>query len=638
MGEHDVEKDLDPAELRRFSQALLRDLQALERMLEEGRIESGVRRIGAEQEVFLVGDRWRPAPVATELLERLGQSCFTTELGRFNLEINLEPIRLEGRCFSALQERLSERLESVRAAAQAIGAEVVLTGILPTLVEADLDLANMSPVPRYFALNEAMSRLRGDDYELFIQGLDELRLRHSNIMLEACNTSFQVHLQIDPEDFAHRYNVAQATAGPVLAAAVNSPLFFGRRLWAETRIPLFQQSVDTRSPTLSLRQQSPRVSFGRRWVEESVLEIYREDVASFPVLLGAELEEDPFVLLDSGAAPSLKALALHNGTIYRWNRPCYGVSEGKPHLRIENRMIPSGPTVIDEVANAALWIGVMEGAAAEYEDVTRVLRFDQAKENFHAAARQGLAAQLYWTDGVRLPAEELIRSTLLPLARQGLESSGVDADDVDRYLGIVGERIGAGRTGSSWFLDSYAAMPEASGPAERMAALTAAAVEGERSGEPIARWPLAGAEEGGAEASSVVSRVRDLMTTDVFTLHPHQLVDLAACLMDWQQIRHVPVEDERHRLVGLVTYRTLLRHLTRQRTEETFQPIPVSDVMIREVVTVAPETPAREAIRRLQDHGIGCLPVVEDGRLVGIVSERDFLGIARAALEPEAEP
>ena len=594
MGEQDVAKDLDPARLRRFSQALLRDLQALERMLDDARIESGVRRIGAEQEVFLVGDRWRPAPVATELLDRLGESCFTTELGRFNLEINLEPMRLGGRCFSALEERLRERLESVRAAAREIDVEVALTGILPTLVEADLDLANMSPVPRYFALNEATGRLRGDDYEFYIRGVDELRLRHPNIMLEACNTSFQVHLQIDPEDFAHRYNVAQATAGPVLAAAVNSPLLFGRRLWAETRIPLFQQSVDTRSPTLSLRERSPRVSFGRRWVEESVLEIYREDVASFPVLLGAELEEDPFALLESGAAPSLQALALHNGTVYRWNRPCYGVSDGKPHLRIENRMIPSGPTVIDEVANAALWIGVLEGAAAEYEDVTRVLRFDQAKENFLAAARHGLAAQLHWADGVRLPADELIRSTLLPVARRGLESAGVDGDDVDRYLGIVGERIDAGRTGSRWFLDSYA-------------------------------------------APRVASRVRDLMTADVFTLHPHQLVDLAACLMDWQRIRHVPVEDERHRLVGLVTYRSLLRHLTREPRDEDLHPLPVSEIMIREVVTVGPETPAREAIRLLKEHGIGCLPVVEEGRLVGIVSERDFLPIAQAAMEREAD-
>ena len=434
MGEHDVAQDLDPAELRRFSQALLVDLQVLERMLADGRIESGVRRIGAEQEVFLVDDRWRAAPVATEVLERLGDESFTTELGRFNLEINLEPLPLRGRCFSLLEEELNDRVGRIRSAMREMGSEVALTGILPTLVEADLDLENMSPVPRYFALNEAVSRLRGDDYKFYIRGVDELRLTHPSVMLEACNTSFQVHLQIDPEDFAHRYNVAQAVAGPVLAAAVNSPLFFGRRLWAETRIPLFQQSVDTRSPALSARERRPRVTFGRHWVEDSVLEIYREDVARFPVLLGAELGEDPVERLESGEAPSLEALCLHNGTVYRWNRPCYGVSNGEPHLRIENRFLPSGPTVVDEVANAALWIGAVEGASLEYDDVTRILRFDQARENFLAAARLGLGAQLGWSGGARLPAQELIRSTLLPLARQGLRAAGVDDAEVDRYL------------------------------------------------------------------------------------------------------------------------------------------------------------------------------------------------------------
>ncbi|HEV8630689.1 MAG TPA: glutamate-cysteine ligase family protein, partial [Thermoanaerobaculia bacterium] len=472
MGSHDIERELDADRLRQFTKKLLTDLRAIERMLEGGAIESGVRRIGAEQELFLVGPRWGASCNNLEILADLADEAhFTTELGRFNLEFNLDPMMWGGGCLSTMEQQLDGYLARVREAAERHGTHVVMTGILPTLEKADLTLAQMTPKPRYFALNEAMTRLRGGAYIFHLKGQDELKLTHDSVMLEACNTSFQVHFQTGPEEFARLYNIAQAVAAPVLAAATNSPLLFGKRLWRETRIALFQQSVDTRAPTSHMREQSPRVRFGKGWIEESVMEIFQEDVSRFRVLLAADVEEDPFHVLAEGGVPTLQALRLFNGTIYRWNRPCYGISEGKPHLRIENRVLPAGPSLVDEVANAALWLGLMSAVYDQHRDIRQVLQFDQVKENFVAAARLGLGAHLWWIGHKDVPARELLLEELIPLARHGLELGKVDAADADRYLGVLTERVESGKSGSQWLLDSFTATRDQGTRAERLAAL-----------------------------------------------------------------------------------------------------------------------------------------------------------------------
>ncbi|MAW73065.1 MAG: hypothetical protein CME11_02275, partial [Gemmatimonadetes bacterium] len=459
MTSHTVTSEIGKGSARAFSKALLKDLQALEKMLENGLIESGVRRFGCEQEMFLVNRAWRPAPVAMEVLERLDGEAFTTELARFNLEMNVEPMILGGACLSTLQESIEELLDMARGAASEEGADVVLAGILPTLGKSDLTLDNISPMPRYYALNESLTRMRGRAYRLQIQGRDELQIEHDSVMLEACNCSCQVHLQVDSTEFAPMYNAAQAMTGPVLAAAVNSPVLFGKRLWAETRIALFRQSIDTRSTSVHLREFSTRVRFGDRWVKESVAELFQEDIAQFRVLLAQETVEDPFEQLAAGDIPRLQALQLHNGTVYRWNRPCYGISEGKPHLRIECRVLPSGPTVLDEVANAAFWIGLVLGAKYEYGDITERLSFDDAKYNFLTASRQGLDAGFRWVDGQSVTAPELILETLLPLARAGLEAY-VDRSEIDKYLGVIHDRVQSRGTGSDWMMRSLSEMED----------------------------------------------------------------------------------------------------------------------------------------------------------------------------------
>lgn len=631
MGEADVQATDDPERRRVFMRRVLDDVRALERMLEEGMFETGIARIGAEQEMFLIDSGQRPALKALEVLQEVDDPHFTTELAQFNLEVNLDPVVLGPNSLSILQGQLDEMLAKVRGAAARVGAEVLLTGILPTLDKSDMGIENMTPIPRYAALAKAVRELRGDDFTLHIKGRDEITLQHDSVMLEACNTSFQVHFQVAPERFASLYNLAQAVTAPVLAAATNSPLLFGRRLWKETRIAVFRQSVDTRRPVAHRRHAPPRVNFGDRWLNDSVLEIFREDIVRFRLLVDAELDEDPFIRLGAGEPPSLKALRLHNGTVYRWNRPCYGINDGKAHLRIENRILPAGPTVVDEVANAALWLGSIKALDNEIGDIRPHLRFGAAKENFLSAARLGIRAHFRWLDDSAGSATEILLTELIPRARSGLRDLGIAPDEADHYLDVVEERVRHGQTGSRWMLKSLASMDDSIPHAERLAALTAATLKHQKDGQPVHTWPLVAFDpQNGREQHYAL--VGSLMTTDLFTVNENDVVDLVASLMDWKHIRHVPVEDNDHQLVGLVTHRTLLRSLAEHHGKPA-SPIAVADVMEKDVLTVTPKTSSLEALKCMREHRVACLPVLENGRLVGILTERDFMGIAGELLE-----
>ena len=632
MGDQDVRQQSKSDELRYFLKFLLKDVRALEYMFDHNLFETGVRRIGAEQELFLVDKDWRPALLALKVLETVSDEHFTPELAQFNLEFNLDPQLFGGSCLSDMQRQIDALLVKARQAARDCGGEVVLTGILPTLNKSDLELEAMTPNPRYFALNEAMTRLRGGEYEFDIKGTDELHLHHDSIMVEACNTSFQVHFQVDPDEFAVLYNAAQAAAGPVLAAAANSPLLFGKRLWWETRVGLFQQSIDTRRSTPHLREQASRVSFGRQWVRSSALEIFREDIARFRSILSTVVDEDPFEAIEAGRAPALKALRLHNSTVYRWNRVCYGISDGKPHLRIENRMLPSGPTPCDEVANAAFWFGLVSGIATEYGDFSSHLVFEDARTNFFSAAQHGLNCQLLWLDGRLEPARKLVLRTLLPLAEKGLHVSGIDATDIDHYLGIVRERIDSSRTGAQWQLSSLSGFRGRGPMSERLAAITAATVHRQESGEPVHKWTLAELHEGGGWERNYLT-VEQCMDTDLLTVNEHEPIDLVAQLMDWNKARYVLVEDGENRLIGLVSQSSLLKLVGTYHPEQEGGPMPVSEIMQTSPVTVNPETTSLEAIALMRRHRISCLPVIKNGQLVGKVTEVHFMVMARQLLE-----
>ncbi len=624
MGEHNVEQELDEQKLHEFTQALLADLRALAFMLEDGRIERGVQRIGAEQEMFLVDRHLRPAPLAQEVLERANDARLTTEIARFNLEANLTPLELTGRCFHSMHEELKDVLAKARVAATEFGADVLLSGILPTLRVSDLTLTNLTPMPRYQELNRSVTRLRGGPFSIHIKGVDELQVTHDNIMMESCNTSFQVHFQVNPSEFVVTYNIAQAITAPVLAAAVNSPVLFGHRLWQETRLALFQHSADARSRIQLARSQPTRVGFGEQWLKHSVIELLHDQIARFRPIMITRPDEDPMQVLARREIPLLSALRMHNGTVWPWNRACYGVSNGVAHLRIENRALPAGPTTIDEIANAAFFIGLMLSLPGEYGDISKRMTFDDAKANFFAAARHGLNAQFNWIDGKSYPASSLILDHLLLLARQGLESAGVDTLDIDRYLGIIDERVQSGRNGAQWMLKSLSAI-EAPGPKDmgyRM--LTSTMLQRQKEGKPVHKWPIIEATED-ADWSQSYQTVGQFMATDLFTLRPDDLVDLAASVMDWRHIRHIPVEDEEGRLVGLVTHRALLRLLSRGTRTHNTNPLTVREIMKPAPVTVSSTTPTLEALELMRSNKVGCLPVVDDGQLVGIVTSYDFL-------------
>lgn len=629
MAKQEIRDRSDPESMRAFMRALLEDVRALERMLQGEMFETGIRRIGAEQEMFLVDRGLRPANRSLALLEELPRSAFTTELGQFNLELNLTPLVFQKDCLRALEGELNQRLDEVRTVAARHGVRVLLCGILPTLEKRHLGLDSMTPIPRYYQLNQIMRNLRGGEFRTYIKGLDEFQTKHDNVMLEACNTSFQLHFQVGPGEFALLYNVAQLATAPVLAAATNSPVLLRHRLWHETRVALFQQSVDTRSDAHAQRGGRVRVNFGDHWIEDSILEIFREDIARYRVLIATELEESPLVKLDRGELPELRALRLHNGTIYRWNRPCYGLAKGLAHLRIEARALPAGPTVLDEVANSAFFFGLMCGLSDQYGDPKTKMSFDDAKTNFMAAARYGLHAKLRWFGGKTHGAEELILKELLPLARTGLASRGIDAGDIARYLDVVEARVKKGRTGSQWALDSLEAMEGEGRPDERFRALTASMLDQQWSGKPVHEWSDAHVEST-EDVRDSYRTVGQFMSTDLFTVHPEDLIDLAASVMDWEHLRHVPVEDHEGHLVGLVTHRMLLRQVSQGQAG---RPVAVREIMNPSPVTISPDMTTLEALRLMRGQRLGCLPVVQDGKLVGIVTESDILDVSSRLLD-----
>jgi CBS domain-containing protein len=630
MGQHDVYQEADENKLKAYMKALLDDLRALERMLETGRLESGVHRIGAEQEMFLVDRNLNPAPVAQEVLTRAGDGRLTTEIGRFNLEANLTPLAWGGDCLREMHRELDEVVQLARVSAKGCGADLLLTGILPTLQISDLSLDNLTPIARYYELNRSVCALRGGSFNIHIKGVDELQITHNNMMMESCNASFQIHLQVSPEEFVPLYNLAQLITAPVLAAAVNSPLLFGHRLWQETRLALFQHSADTRSNALQMRSQPTRVGFGERWLKGSVLELFREQIARFRVIMTVDGDEDPISVLERAEIPRLSALKLHNGTVWPWNRACYGVADGKAHLRIENRALPSGPTTLDEMANAAFFFGLMSALPAEYGEIDRQMAFDDAKSNFFAAARHGLKAQFTWLGGKSYTATSLILDHLLPLARAGLKQSGIEAKDIDNYLGVIEDRVRSEQTGAQWARRSLAAMGEQGTRDVRLRTLTAFMLARQQGGEPVHTWPVVEMDEM-EEWRRSYQTVGQFMSTDLFTVRPNDLVDLAANVMDWRHVRHVPVEDGEGRLVGLVSHRTLLRLLVRGISGGSNESISVSSIMKSNPLTVTPQTPTLEAIKLMRENKVGCLPVVEADRLVGIVTAYDFL-IASASL------
>lgn len=622
--------------LQQYTAALIRDLKALQQMYAQGLLDDGPAHVGVEQELYLVDRFWRPSPIIIPLMRAVNDPHFVTEYAAFNGEINIDPYVLGPNTFSNIEVQLRSILHKVEVEAQKQSAKVLLTGILPNLRYTDISLDTMTPMKRYELLTEALQEMRGGDFEFHIEGIDELLIKSSNPLFEACNTSFQVHYQLHPGSFVSQYNWAQAIAGPVLACAVNSPILLGKRLWKETRLALFRQSIDIRQKVHhSNRERQARVHFGNQWVKNSLLEVFEDNVARFRSILSTEVNEDALQILEEGKIPKLKAFSMHNGTVYRWNRICYGITHGKPHLRIENRLFPSGPSIADEMANAAFWIGLMHGLPEEYRDMPSLMDFDDAKGNFKRAAIYGLETEFRWINNKRIKASKLIRKELIPIARAGLERAKVDPETIDKYLSIIDERVASERTGANWILESHARLKRKHPKSEVLVAITAAMYQRMETGEPVHKWTLADFSEVG-NWECRYGHIDQLMTKDLYTVHADDTLSLVINLMDWRQIRHMPVEDEKGELVGLLTASQLFHHYSSE-TESSLKQLKVSDIMIRDVITITPDTRTLEAYRILQHKKIDCLPVVKDKHLVGIVTEHDFARLAGYLMSSETD-
>ena len=636
MGEQKVSLLTDKSQMQRFVQHLLKDVRALEYMLENDWFESGITRIGAEQEMCIVSNKtYKPAPIAMEALEKMKKYDWVeTELAKFNLETNMTPRELKGDCLRKMEEENRKNLSRISKKLKSLDADIILTGILPTLNKFDLELHNLTPKKRYAALMKAMHQhLIGNSFELRLMGIDEILVKHDSPLLEACNTSFQVHLQIDPKDFVKMYNISQALAAPIMAIAANSPIVFGRRLWHETRIALFQQALDTRTTHNHMRERSPRVNFGNGWLNKSILEIYREDIARFRVLISGDVEEDAFEMIDQGKAPKLRALQVHNSTVYRWNRPCYGISaNGKPHLRIENRVLPSGPTIIDEIANAALWIGAMIGMKEKVKDIRNHISYADVRDNFGKAARYGIDSKFTWFKDVKIDACDLILKEIIPLARKGLKAYHVDKRDIDRYLNIIEDRAKKHMNGARWQLRAYTKFKEETSQDEALTALTACIIKNQQKDLPVHKWKMPELKDL-TDYRPAKLKVSEFMVTDIFTVQKDDIIDLVAEMMDWRKIRYAPVEDTKGNLSGLITSRLLLRHLIRHRNMNGKSPTTVNDIMIKKPITISPDAKILEAMEKMRDNKIGCLPVVEGNELIGIITEMDFLRISGRLIE-----
>jgi CBS domain-containing protein len=564
--------------------------------------------------------------MVVETLSKINDKHFTTELAKFNLEINFDPIDFGGDCLSILESELIQKIRKAEEVLAEDNCKVILTGILPTIRHKDLDISNMTPIDRYLALANSLSKRRGGMFEFHINGTDELITAHETVMFESCNTSFQLHYQVSADQFVDHYNWAQLISGPVLASSTNSPLLLGKRLWKETRIALFQQSIDIRQSKDHLRDRSPRVSFGNRWIYESILDAFKEDIVRFETLLSNDLKSNSTKMLEEGKIPTLDALMVHNSTIYKWNRPCYGIYEGKPHFRIENRYLAAGPTIPDQVANAAFWFGLMAGLPEEYKNIQKKFEFDDAKTNFLKAARDGLDNKFLWVNNTKYTSQEIILNVLLPISREGLSKHGITSEDINKNLEIIEERVKSGRTGSQWMIESYNNIRKTGTRDQALVATTAAIYNRQQEMKPIHQWSLANINEAGNFLNYYL-HIDQIMTTDIATVQENDLIDLVANIMDWKQVKDVPVENAEGEIVGLMTAGLLVNYLCKSTKERKLNSR-IRDLMIRNPVIVAPELSISDALNTMLEEKTSCIIVAQDKKLVGIVTDRHFVKVS----------
>ena len=491
MGISIDKEQFEQADHEHFAERLNQSLQVLKDLLYRPGFGEGPTTMGAELELSIIDHKGQALPINRELLAESLDDHLQLELDRFNLEYNLSPVSMTAGAFKSLEEELGKAIAGVNALAAPQGGRVVPIGILPTLTHEDLRPSAMSDLPRYRALSAGLRRERQSQFAIHIDGPNPLSMNCDDVTLEGANTSFQVHLRVSPKDFARVYNAAQLVTPIALAFAANSPIFLGHWLWDETRVALFKQSIDGRAPQDRDWRRPARVVFGHGWVRHGAYELFAEAVGLHPALLPVTGDESPLECLRQGRLPGLDELRLHQGTVWRWNRPIYDPASGG-HLRIEFRALPSGPTPLDMAANAAFLVGMSLGLQEEIDEFLPFFPFEYAQHNFYRAAQYGLEAILLWPSLTSPSPQEMLVSELavdmLPVAERGLARVGVEQGDIQRMLRVIRSRIDRRQTPAQWQRQMVDRLLPKKSPSEALVTMLEAYLQEVNRNRSVADW------------------------------------------------------------------------------------------------------------------------------------------------------
>ena len=597
-----------------FINRLTNDIELLERLISKNILENH-NRIGAEQEFCLIDENFRPNPINEEIVKKVKKHGFVTEIAKFNMELNIEPIDLGSNALSKMEKVLLDKMDIVTKIANKHNADTILTGILPTVRKYDLRFNNITNNQRYFDLCNAINQSRGDKYKIDISGLDELIFQHDSPLIEGCNTGFQFHLQIDSKIFHQMYNFAQLIAAPVLATSVNSPMLFGKRLWNETRIAVFQQATDTRIIGNYHLESLPRVTFGNNWLKRSLIEIFKEDITRYKILLKSLTQKKQKI--ENPNLPELSALTLHNSTVYRWNRPCYGIYNKKPSIRIENRMLPSGPTIVDEIANSAFWLGLLIFYKnSNIDDISEVMKFDDARINFYSAAQQGIDATFRWFNGKRIEARKLILNELIPKAAIGLASINIKAKDIEKYLNIIKDRTTTRQNGARWIIDSYDTLSNKFSKQNSLTTITAEIIRNQKNNQPIHTWNI-------PKSSVVINNpskllIEECMDRDINSINENDVFNLAYQINSWTQKNYMVVVNNQGNITGILNKTVFNNKSYISKRKE----IIIKKIMQKNPTTITPSCNISNTLEIMHKNKLNILPVVEDKLFIGIVQKK----------------
>jgi len=479
-------------EFERFAAKVRTDLTALSLLLGRPGFGAGESSIGAEVEFYIVNPHLGVQPINTDIAASVRDPQLTVELNRFNLEYNLSPQAFKGAPFHQTERELLAAIDRINQHASRLDGELVAIGILPTLRQSDVGAEAMTDEPRYHALSNEILKQRGEPFNIRIGGKDPLELVADDVTTEGANTSFQLHWRVPVHRFADYFNAVQLVTPIALALASNSPSLFGHHLWDETRIALFKQSIDSRSPHHKTWRHPPRVYFGNGWAR-SAWELFAASASLFPPIIPVLSDEDPLAVIERGGVPELAELRLHQGTTWPWNRAIYDSSQGG-HLRIEMRFMPAGPTAVDMCANGLFIIGAALAVLDDIHHLTSILPFHYTEHNFYRAAKDGIGADIIWPhkDQVQLRESSLVSvaRSLLPRAREALKRTAVDEVEIDRLLGIIEGRIDTNMTGARWQRHVTESMLASMSREEAFRTMLSQYIAHQKTNRPVHEWPL----------------------------------------------------------------------------------------------------------------------------------------------------